>query len=100
MGRTRLELHELLCDILSSRNVYFKPPARMNYPCIKYERARPSKQYADNIPYRNTKCYTLTYIDSNPDSEMIDRIGNLPMCSFDRSYDADDLHHTVYTLYF
>lgn len=100
MARTRLELHEVLCNLLGSRNVYFKAPAHMNYPCIKYERARPSIQYADNVGYRNTKCYTLTYIDTNPDSEMIDRIADFPMCSVDRSYDADNLHHTVYTLYF
>lgn len=100
MARTRLELHEMLCEILGSRNVYFKPPAKMNYPCIKYERTRPSTQHADNISYRNTKCYTLTYIDTNPDSEMIDQIAGLPMCSVDREYDADDLHHAVYTLYF
>lgn len=100
MARTRLELHKFLCGLLGSKNVYFKPPARMNYPCIKYERARPSIQYADNIAYRNTKCYTLTYIDADPDSEMIDQIAELPLCSTDRSYDADDLHHTVYTLYY
>lgn len=100
MVRTRLELQEMLCDVLGSRNVYFKPPARMSYPCIKYERARPAVRNADNMKYLNTKCYTLTYIDTNPDSEMVDRIAELPMCSIDREYDADDLHHTVYTLYF
>lgn len=100
MARTRLDLQELLCSILGSRNVYFKAPARMSYPCIKYERTRPSVQHADNIRYRNTNCYTLTYIDTNPDSEMIKIIAELPMCSIDREYDADDLHHAVYTLYF
>lgn len=100
MARTRIELNEFLCRLMGSRNVYFKPPTEMKYPCIKYERARPSIQYADNIAYRNIKCYTLTYIDSNPDSDMIDRIAALPLCTMDRAYDADDLHHTVYTLYF
>lgn len=100
MARTRLELDRLLRQILGSKNVYFKAPSRMNYPCIKYERTRPSIQYADNIAYRNTNCYILTYIDTDPDSAMIDRIAKLPLCSIDRNYDADDLHHTVYTLYF
>lgn len=100
MARTRIELNEFLCRLLGSRNVYFKPPAQMNYPCIKYERGRPSIQHGDNIAYRNTQCYMLTYIDPNPDSDMIDRIAALPMCSKDREYDADDLHHTVYRLYY
>ena len=100
MARTRLELHEILCDLLGSRNVYFKPPNAMRYPCIKYERAKPSVQYADNIAYRNTKCYTLTYIDVDPDSSMPDQIEKLPMCTLDRFYIADGLHHSVFTLYF
>ena len=34
----RLELHEILCTILGSRNVYFQPPEsiKMNYPAIVY----------------------------------------------------------------
>lgn len=100
MARTRLELHEILCNLIGSRNVYFKAPARMNYPCIKYEMAKPSIQHGDNMKYLKTKCYTVTYIDTNPDSEMIGRIEELPMCSIDREYDADNLHHTIYTLYF
>ena len=38
--KTRYELHEFLCEILGSRNVYFQPPesVKMKYPAIVYER--------------------------------------------------------------
>ena len=34
----RLELHEALCEVLGSRNVYFQPPdnVTMRYPCFVF----------------------------------------------------------------
>lgn len=102
MAKSREDLHEILCKILGTRNCYFQPPSniRRNYPCIDYELTRIDNIHADNIPYLNAKAYTLTYIDEDPDSEIPDKILQLPYCSFDRPYNADGLHHTVFTLYY
>lgn len=102
MTRSREELHEILCNILGSRNCYFQPPSskKMKYPCIRYELARITPTHADNIPYLSAKAYSLTYIDEDPDSDMPDKILKLPYCSFDRAYNADGLHHTVFTLFY
>ena len=100
MPRPREELHEILCNILGSRNVYFSPPVKMVYPCIKYEISRPYRERADNILYGHTKCYSVTVIDQDPDSVIKDKIEGLPMCSFDRSYISDELYHFVFTLYY
>ena len=100
MPRPRTELHEILCDILESRNVYFAPPVKMFYPCIKYELSRPSIKRADNAVYNNTRCYEVTVIDTDPDSVIRDKVEELPMCSFDRPYVADGLYHYVFTLYY
>lgn len=102
MARPREELHEVLCNIIGSRNCYFQPPStiRMVYPCIRYELARINPTHADNIPYLNSKAYSLTYIDEDLESEIPEKLLNLPYCSFDRSYDAEGLHHTVLTLYY
>lgn len=102
MNRPRTELHEILCNVLHSRNCYFEPPStiRMSYPCIRYELARIDTTRADNIPYLNGKAYSLTYIDEDPDSTMVDRLLSLPYCTFDRAYDADGLHHTVMTIFY
>lgn len=102
MARPREELHEILCNVLGSRNCYFKPPSniKMKYPCIRYELARITSTRADNIPYLNGKAYSLTYIDEDPDSVIPEKLLELPMCSFDRAYDAEGLHHTVLTIFY
>lgn len=98
---SRLKLHEELCVILGTRNVYFQPPSSMNHPCIKYSRADVDKDNANNKPYRSTNRYTIIVIDRDPDSEIPDKILNhFPMCSFDRFYTSDNLNHTVLTLYY
>lgn len=101
MARPREELHEILCKVLGSRNCYFQPPSniQMKYPCIKYELVRMDTDYADNFPYLNAKSYSLTVIDRDPDTNIPDELLNLPYCSFDRSYSADDLYHAVLTIY-
>jgi hypothetical protein len=98
----RLQLQTLLEETLGSSNVYFQPPANivMQYPCIVYSRETANNQYADNQAYRNTKRYTVTHIDRNPDSEGPDKIARLPLCAFSRHFTTEGLHHDVYNLYF
>lgn len=99
MGK-RTDLHEILCEILGSRNVYYQPPKQMKYPAIKYSLSDIDEKHADNKHYLLTKRYQVMIIDHDPDSEIGDRLMELPMCSFDRSYPADGLNHFVYTLYY
>lgn len=98
----RLELHEVLCKILGSRNVYFQPPAsiKMQYPAIIYARRKPLNLHADDSVYNNFKCYELTIIDKDPDSDIPDKISELPLCSFDRHFTSDNLNHDTFTLYY
>lgn len=97
---TRLELHEMLCEVLGSRNVYFQPPesVKMKYPAIVYSRSDISNTYADDTSYLTSKEYLITVIDKDPDSEIPDRISKLPLCRFDRHYTADNLNHDVFTI--
>lgn len=97
---TRLELHEILCEALGSRNVYFQPPEsiKMKYPAIVYSRSDISNTYADDTSYLTSKEYLITVIDKDPDSEIPDRISKLPLCRFDRHYTADNLNHDVFTI--
>lgn len=98
---SRIELHEKLIDI-AGRNVYFQPPASkdIKYPAIKYERAKIDSEYANGIPYMQSLGYTLTVMDYNPDSEIVTKISKLSNCKFDRHYEADNLNHDVFTLYY
>lgn len=98
----RLELHELLCDILGSRNAYYQPPApvQMEYPAIKYSRRDIENSYADNSVYMQSLAYEVTVIDEDPDSEIVEKVSKLPTCSFERHYEADNLNHDVFILYY
>ena len=51
--KTRYELHEFLCEILGSRNVYFQPPesVKMKYPAIVYERTEIKNRFANDAVY-------------------------------------------------
>lgn len=99
---TRLELHEILVDILGSRNVYFQPPEniRMNYPAIVYSLSRIENVHANDGVYKQSLAYEVTVIDANPDSEIPFAISRLPKCRHDRHFTSDNLNHDVYTLYY
>lgn len=99
---SRLKLHNELQLILGSSFIYFQPPesVKMNYPCIVYTLGDIDTKYADDKTYLNTKRYEVSIIDYDPDSEIPDKMMSFPMCSFDRSYVANNLNHWVFNLYF
>ena len=99
---SRLNLQTLLEGLLGSRNVYFQPPASvtMQYPCIVYSRAAVDTKYANNKPYLQKKRYSVTVIDKNPDSLIPEKVGVLPLCSFDRHFKTANLNHDIYSLYY
>ncbi len=98
----RIELQQILEDILGSRNVYFQPPApvKMSYPAIVYELSDIENEHADNVPYVQRTRYSITVIDKDPDSRIPFAISKLPTCSFDRAYKSDNLNHYVLNLYY
>lgn len=102
MADKRLELHELLCDILGSRNVYYQPPesVKMQYPAIRYNRNNISNRAADNGVYKQNYSYTLTVIDKDPDSSIVESISKLPKCRHERHYTADNLNHDIFQIYY
>lgn len=100
---SRLKLHEELCEILGTKNVYFQPPAsvKMIYPCIRYSLSSVDSIYANDKNYKNTKRYEIIVIDRDPDSDIYEKILNhFEMCGFDRPYVSDNLNHWVLTLYY
>lgn len=101
MGQ-RLDLQTLLEDLLGSRNVYFQPPAnvQMQYPCIVYKRDFARSEHAGNKPYRYIKRYLVTHIGQDPDSPIPDALAELPRCTFERYFTANNLHHDAFTIFF
>ena len=98
----RLNLQKLLENILGSRNVYFQPPSNtmIKYPCIVYSRSNIKQKHADNLSYNNRVQYSLQLISSSPENELINRILEIPYCSYDRFYVVDGLNHDSFSLYF
>ena len=57
--------------------------------------------YADNKTYIYRQAYQLMYIDSNPDSDIKDKlIEHFECISYNRHYVADNLNHDVFILYY
>ena len=98
----RIELHEILCTLLGSRNVYFQPPesVKLKFPAIVYKRKNIDSVFADNNVYARFNAYEVVVIDSDPDSEYVTKVSNLPRCRFERHYTADNLNHDAFTLYY
>ena len=99
---SRLELQNKLEELLGNKHVYHQPPEslKMEYPCIRYSKTDIDSKYANNIKYINTNLYTVTVIDRRPDNEVIQKILELPLSSFDRHYVSNNLNHDVINLYF
>lgn len=102
MALRRLLFHEVLCDLLGTRNVYFQPPAsvKMKYPAIVYCIDKIDNTHADNRVYLSNTGYSVTVIDPDPDSPIIGKVASLPTSKFNRHYEKDNLNHDVYTIFF
>lgn len=98
----RLELQAILEELLGSRNVYFEPPTgfKMEYPCIVYERSSIDVVPADDTKYLKSYSFTLTTIVQDADSDLPDRVLDLPYCRYDRSFVNERLHHDAFTISF
>lgn len=98
----RVELQKILEEILGSNQVYFQPKEniKMEYPSIVYQRSSMNTRFADNRPYASTTRYQVTLIDRNPDTEIPSKLAELPRCTMDRFYIAENLNHYTFNLYF
>lgn len=99
---TRVDLQNVLEELLGSRNVYYQPPEslKMNYPAIVYTRKTIDNSYANNSVYKQNYAYEITVIDKKPDSEIVNKVSKLLTCRFDRHFKSDNLNHDVFTLYY
>lgn len=99
---SRNDLQKELEKLLGSRNVYYQTPesVKMEYPAIRYSRSDVATNFANDKPYKHKNRYEIIVIDRRPDNAVIDALLKLSMCTYDRHYTADNLHHDVMTLYY
>lgn len=95
------KLHEAMISSGNPDNVYFQPgpDVTMSYPCIAYERDNASSQYGDNMPYAWAQRYQVTYMDYQPDSDVIDKLAQMPYSSYNRHFATSGLNHDVFVIY-
>ena len=99
---TRVQLGTLLKTVSGLTNtVYYQPPpsSKMSYPAIIYTRSDIRNVSADNDIYMQTHHYTITVIDKNPDSAIVEAISKIPKIRFNRHYTSDNLNHDVFEIY-
>lgn len=105
MDRSELSnvLHELIKPYIHdcNKHVFFQSPSshKMTYPSIIYTFNGFNKLHADNGAYKLYRKYNILLITDDPDSELIEEIEKLKMCSLDRPYVANNLYHYNYTIY-
>ena len=82
--------------------VYFQAETNIDRvpPYIMYDQDQARNKFADNIPYRHTKRWSIEVIDTDADSEIPDKIAALAMSMFQRRFKTAGLYHTIYSLYF
>lgn len=100
---SRLDLHEELCALLGTRNVYFQPPesVRLSYPCIVYSRTGADMEHADNKTYNMTYQYSVQIISRDPDNDLAkDLASHFQMCRYARRFVIDNLYHDNIILYY
>lgn len=100
MARPRVELQELLKEYCDT--VYFQPPSsiRINYPCIVYNRSTDYLNRANNSLYMKEKMYRVTVMDKNPDSDIADRLQELPWAVIISRDVIDNIYHTTLNIYY
>ncbi len=99
----RLQLHEKLCKILGTRNVYFQPPAslKIKYDAIVYSISDRNDIRADEMQYRDYTGYDVTFITRDPDSTIpLTILHEFSYCRHVRTYTADNLHHDIFRIYY
>lgn len=99
---SRIDLQLLLENILGSDHVYYDPPetVKLKYPAITYSKNNVQSKRADDSRYQTLVRYNLIFVDRRPDNPTIEKLLDLPYCSYDRHYISDNLHHDSLTIYY
>lgn len=99
---SRVELQSTLEKLLGSRNVYYQPPEtlKMQYPAIVYNKSYVKLDRADDTTYNKRVRYELIVIAQRPDDPVVNKLLDVPYCSYERHFNSDNLNHDVLTLYY
>lgn len=102
MNDRRSSLSQMLHNITGVKGIYYQPPngTEMKYPCIVYERNDIRNVHADDNVYVQHHMWTITVIDKDPDSNIVQQVSMIRGIRFDRHFASDGLNHDIFTLFF
>lgn len=98
---TRIEMQELLEDIIGNSNVYFQAPPNvgMKYPAILYSFENFDRRDADNKPYILSGRWQITHMYKSIKNDLKEKfIFEIPNCSFDRRIVTDGIYNDYYII--
>lgn len=72
----------------------------MKYPAIVYGLEDIENTFADDGVYLSQRKYSVTVIDEDPDSSIVNKVSVLPTCQFNRHFESNNLNHDVFILHF
>lgn len=58
------------------------------------------QDYISHGVYLSKRRYTIVVIDKDPDTNLVQKVTNLPMSRFDRHFKKDNLNHYIFNVYF
>jgi hypothetical protein len=100
----RIELQNILENILGSSNVYFQPgpSITLHYPCIIFNRSSVRTMSADDVIWNCRQSYSVTVIDYDPDSQIpFDLLDNFKcLIRIESNYRSNGMNHTKLQLYY
>lgn len=112
--RSDLLIQELK-DLLGTDEVYFQTSADaglgdegpyiftgIQYPCFIMKRTNAYQPKANDKTYLFRPAYEVTYINRDePDPEMVYEVGRrFSLCTYQRHFVSDNLHHDVWVIYY
>ena len=72
----------------------------MKYPAIVYALDDIENTFANDGVYLSARKYSVTVIDSDPDSSLVGKVASMPTSRFNRHYPKDNLNHDVFEIFF
>ena len=102
MAKDRLVLQTWLEEAVKpyDGHVYFQPPSVMEFPAIRYKKAKIQNEFADNLVYSQKQYYDLTVIEKNPEKPLTGLISKFPGIQWVTGFVKDNLYHEQFTLYY
>ena len=100
--KTRLDMQDLLENVLGSTNVYFQEPPNtgMTYPCMVYKFVKIENNNADNKPYIMTGRWEVHHMYKSVQNDLKEKmLFAAPYVTFDRRIVTGGVYNDYYVIY-